>query len=168
MLYCFTVGQQSLTSRPTKGSVSPPTLSCIRSEEGLHCPDRRHAPDGDALAALRDARCTGGSSGRRARRCPGRLDRHARPGAERLRGPGITPNDSKAKRFVSGVSVADITEHQFALQQIASLNDDTREVFSPGYQESLDYVVSTLKAAGYDPQVNQFNFPVWRSRSRRS
>ena len=34
-------------------------------------------------------------------------------------------------------------------------------MFSTGYQESLDYVVSTLKAAGYNPQVNQFNFPVW-------
>ena len=42
-----------------------------------------------------------------------------------------------------------------------SLNDDTREVFSPGYQQSLDYVVSTLRAAGYAPKVNEFNFPVW-------
>ena len=74
---------------------------------------------------------------------------------------GISPKDSKAKRFVSGVSIAEIKEHQTALQQIASLNDDTREVFSTGYQESLDYVVSTLKAAGYKPEVNQFNFPVW-------
>src|SRR3954471_19306128 len=39
--------------------------------------------------------------------------------------------------------------------------NDTREVFSPGYAESLDYVVSTLKAAGYKPQVNKFNYPVW-------
>ena len=67
---------------------------------------------------------------------------------------GITPNDSKAKKFVSAISVDDITHHQIALQQIASLNGDTREVFSTGYQESLDYVVSTLKAAGYNPQVN--------------
>ena len=74
---------------------------------------------------------------------------------------GITPHDHKAQQFVNGVSVADITEHQTALQQIASLNDDTREVFSTGYQESLDYVVSTLEEAGYDPQVDQFNFPVW-------
>ena len=74
---------------------------------------------------------------------------------------GITPNDSKAKKFVSAISVDDITHHQIALQQIASLNGDTREVFSTGYQESLDYVVSTLKAAGYTPQVNMFNFPVW-------
>ena len=78
-----------------------------------------------------------------------------------LAASGITPNDSKAKQFVGNISVADITQHQIALQQIASLNNDTREVFSTGYQESLDYVVSTLKAAGYNPQVNQFNFPVW-------
>ena len=74
---------------------------------------------------------------------------------------GITPKDSQARKFVSAISVDDITQHQIALQQIASLNDDTREVFSPGYQESLDYVVSTLRAAGYHPQVNQFNFPAW-------
>ena len=74
---------------------------------------------------------------------------------------GVTPSDPKAKQFVSAISVGDITQHQIALQQIASLNNDTREVFSTGYQESLDYVVSTLKAAGYNPQVNQFNFPVW-------
>ena len=78
-----------------------------------------------------------------------------------LAASGITPQDSKAKQFVGNISVADITQHQIALQQIASLNNDTREVFSTGYQESLDYVVSTLKAAGYNPQVNQFNFPVW-------
>ena len=34
-------------------------------------------------------------------------------------------------------------------------------MFSTGYQESLDYVVSTLKEAGYNPEVNQFNYPVW-------
>ena len=78
-----------------------------------------------------------------------------------LAASGISPKDSKAKRFVSGVSVPEIMQHQTALQTIASLNDDTREVFSTGYQESLDYVVSTLKAAGYKPEVNQFNFPVW-------
>ena len=76
-------------------------------------------------------------------------------------GHGVTPSDSKAKKFVKGVSVSEITEHQIALQRIASLNNDTREVFSTGYQQSLDYVVSTLRAAGYRPQVNQFNFPTW-------
>src|SRR4051812_45311097 len=76
-------------------------------------------------------------------------------------GGNVTPRDQGAKRFVAGVSVPEIVEHQTALQRIATLNGDTREVFSPGYQESLDYVVQTLKDSGYKPQVTQFNFPVW-------
>lgn len=74
---------------------------------------------------------------------------------------GITPKSPQAKKYVKGVSVAEITEHQVALQRIASLNGDTREVFSQGYRESLDYVVSTLRAAGYRPKIDRFNFPVW-------
>lgn len=74
----------------------------------------------------------------------------------------VTPQSPQAKRFVRGVSVDEITAHQTELQRIASLNDDTREVFSSGYQESLDYVVDTLRDAGYRPQVTQFNFPVWQ------
>ncbi|MFC7726348.1 M28 family metallopeptidase [Nocardioides sp. GCM10028917] len=73
----------------------------------------------------------------------------------------VTPSNPQAKKFVKGVSVPEITDHQVALQRIASLNDDTREVFSNGYQESLDYVVSTLRDAGYQPQVDEFNFPFW-------
>src|SRR4051794_38329317 len=76
-------------------------------------------------------------------------------------GGNVTPRDPGAKRFVAGVSVPEIVEHQTALQRIATLNDDTREVFSPGYQESLEYVVQTLKDSGYKPQVTQFNYPTW-------
>lgn len=83
------------------------------------------------------------------------------PATASATGGTITPRDWGAKRFVEAVSVPDITEHQTALQRIATLNDDTREVFSPGYAESLDYVVSTLREAGYRPQVNQFNYPIW-------
>lgn len=75
---------------------------------------------------------------------------------------GISPRDWSAKRFVGDVTVPEIAAHQTALQRIATLNDDTREVFSPGYQESLDYVVSTLREAGYRPQVTQFNYPIWQ------
>ena len=53
-------------------------------------------------------------------------------------GGNVTPRDSGARRFVENVSVPNIVHHQVALQQIATLNDDTREVFSPGYTESLD------------------------------
>jgi hypothetical protein len=42
------------------------------------------------------------------------------------------PNGPAAQRFVRAVSVPRIVEHQKALQRIASLNEDTREVLSPG------------------------------------
>src|SRR5690242_18648071 len=76
-------------------------------------------------------------------------------------GGAISPRDGGAKRFTSSISVGDIVQHQVALQRIATLNDDTREVFSPGYAESVDYVVSTLREAGYRPQVTKFNYPTW-------
>ena len=72
-----------------------------------------------------------------------------------------SPRDPEARRFVGNVSVPSIVKHQIELQKIASLNGDTREVFSPGYAASLDYVVKTLKAAGYSPKVTQFNYPFW-------
>ncbi|HWK27367.1 MAG TPA: M20/M25/M40 family metallo-hydrolase [Solirubrobacter sp.] len=77
-------------------------------------------------------------------------------------GGNVTPRDPGAKRFVENVSVPNIVSHQVALQQIASLNDETREVFSPGYDASLDYVVERLKAAGYSPKVTPFNYPIWK------
>ena len=77
-------------------------------------------------------------------------------------GGQVSPKDPGAKRFVNAVSVPNIVEHQTELQRIATLNDDTREVFSPGYAESLDYVVKTLRASGYNPKVTQFNYPIWK------
>ena len=74
----------------------------------------------------------------------------------------VRPSDWDAKKFVSEITVPRMTEHQTELQAIASLNDDTRTVLSPGYTESLDYVVQTLRASGYNPKVTQFNFPFWR------
>ncbi len=75
-------------------------------------------------------------------------------------GHGVTPNNRQAKKFVKGVSVSEITEHQVALQRIASLNDDTREVFSSGYQESLDYVVSTLTCSRLPTTGQPVQLPV--------
>jgi Zn-dependent M28 family amino/carboxypeptidase len=77
-------------------------------------------------------------------------------------GGNVTPKDPGARRFVENVSVPNIVKHQIALQQIATLNDDTREVFSPGYAESLDYVVQTLRDAGYTPKITQFDYPLWK------
>ncbi len=69
------------------------------------------------------------------------------PGREALRQRGLGPEHRRAPDRAAA---------------IATLNDDTREVFSPGYTESLDYVVQTLRDAGYNPKVTPFNFPVWK------
>ena len=95
----------------------------------------------------------------------GRMCRHTRV-LRRRRSPTargqVSPKDAGAKRFVKAVSVAKIVEHQTELQRIATLNGDTREVFSPGYTASLEYVVETLRASGYNPKVTPFNFPIWK------
>jgi Zn-dependent M28 family amino/carboxypeptidase len=72
-----------------------------------------------------------------------------------------SPDDPNAKRFVEAISVERMTEHQEALQDIADANGGTREVFSPGYQASLDYVRETLEDSGYDVDIDMFNFPFW-------
>jgi Zn-dependent M28 family amino/carboxypeptidase len=72
-----------------------------------------------------------------------------------------SPDDPRAKRFVREVSVDRVERHQERLQDIASANGGTREVFGTGHQASLDYVVRVLQRAGYDPQVTPFNFPIW-------
>jgi Zn-dependent M28 family amino/carboxypeptidase len=77
-------------------------------------------------------------------------------------GPNVNPRDRDARKFIENVSVPNILQHSIALESIGKLNDDTREVFGSGYQESLDYVVSTLRDAGYNPKITPFNFPFWQ------
>jgi Zn-dependent M28 family amino/carboxypeptidase len=73
-----------------------------------------------------------------------------------------SPRDKDARHFVGDVPTSRILHHQFKLQQVARRNGDTREVMSSGYTASLDYVVKTLKSAGYKPTIDMFNFPFWR------
>ena len=73
-----------------------------------------------------------------------------------------SPRDRDAKEFVSDVPVSRIVHHQYKLQEIARANGDTRTVLSGGYTDSLEYVKSTLRRAGYNPRTIDFNFPFWR------
>ena len=70
-----------------------------------------------------------------------------------------SPNDPRAKAFVKEVSVDRVERHQERLQQIATANGGTRDVFGTGYTASVDYVVHVLENAGYNPEVTPFNFP---------
>ncbi len=49
-------------------------------------------------------------------------------------------------------------EHQWALQRIADRNDGNRFSGFAGFNKSVDYVVKTLKHAGYKPQVLAFDY----------
>jgi Zn-dependent M28 family amino/carboxypeptidase len=53
-----------------------------------------------------------------------------------------------------------VREHQAALQEIADENGGTRAAGTPGYDASVDYVVDTLKAAGWTVSTDQFDFTV--------
>ena len=54
--------------------------------------------------------------------------------------------------------VDQVREHQAALQEIADENDGNRFSGFPGYDASVDYVVETLEAAGYEPEVQAFDY----------
>ena len=65
----------------------------------------------------------------------------------------------ESKQFRKAVTPGGIGLHLDALQKIADANDGTRVSGSPGYKASRDYVVKTLRAAGYKPTVQTFQFP---------
>jgi len=69
---------------------------------------------------------------------------------------GAVPTDSSALR--EAVTVDGVREHQDAFQRIADLNGGIRVAGSPGYDHSADYVASQMLAAGYDVQIQPFDF----------
>jgi Zn-dependent M28 family amino/carboxypeptidase len=51
-----------------------------------------------------------------------------------------------------------VREHQAAFQEIADANGGTRAAGTPGYDASVDYVVETLDAAGWNVELHEFPF----------
>ncbi|NHA67609.1 M28 family metallopeptidase [Phycicoccus flavus] len=66
-------------------------------------------------------------------------------------------NNTHAK-LAECVTLEGVRAHQAALQAIADANNDTRVSGSPGYDESVEYVRSTLEKAGYSPTVQSFTY----------
>lgn len=54
-----------------------------------------------------------------------------------------------------------IGEHLDAFAAVAAAHDGNRASGTPGYDASVDYVVDTLTAAGYTPEVQAFDFPFY-------
>ena len=61
-------------------------------------------------------------------------------------------------KLLECVRLSEVRAHQAALQAIADDNDGHRFSGFEGYNESVDYVVDTLRASGYDPQVQTFDY----------
>ncbi|WP_022893487.1 M28 family peptidase [Agromyces subbeticus] len=62
------------------------------------------------------------------------------------------------EKLLECVRVDGVLEHQQALQAIADANDGNRAAGTTGYTESVDYVVETLEAAGWNVELDEFDF----------
>lgn len=76
------------------------------------------------------------------------------------------PNNNTVKKLTQAVTPEGVLDHLEALQRIADGNGGDRAAGRPGYRASVDYVVAKLRAAGYDPQVQQFMFDYFEENSK--
>lgn len=65
---------------------------------------------------------------------------------------------NNTKKITKCMTLDGVLAHSEALQDIADANGGNRASGFPGYDASVDYVVQTLTAAGYDPVVQPFDF----------
>jgi Zn-dependent M28 family amino/carboxypeptidase len=82
------------------------------------------------------------------------------PGGAALAAPNgcDTRTNNTYDKLLECVRVEGVREHQAALQEIADANDGNRFSGFSGYDASVDYVVETLEDAGYDPEVQAFDY----------
>jgi len=72
------------------------------------------------------------------------------------------PPDANSSKLRAAVTVDGIVAHQRALQGIANANGGTRYTKTSGYDASVAYVEDTMKKAGWNVSITQFNMPDWR------
>jgi Zn-dependent M28 family amino/carboxypeptidase len=84
------------------------------------------------------------------------------PSGQALAAPAQTACDSRTNNTIPKlqecVRLDQVRTHQQALQSIAEANGGNRFAGFAGYNASVDYVVATLRAAGYDPQIQTFDY----------
>ena len=84
------------------------------------------------------------------------------PAGEALAAPSQADCDGRANntypKILECVRLDQVREHQAALQAIADDNDGNRFSGFSGFNDSVEYVVETLEAAGYDPEVQKFDY----------
>ena len=62
------------------------------------------------------------------------------------------------KKLLECVTLEGVREHQAAFQAIANDNGGIRAAGTPGYEDSVDYVVEKMTAAGYNVTLDEFPF----------
>jgi Zn-dependent M28 family amino/carboxypeptidase len=67
-------------------------------------------------------------------------------------------NNNTVAKLLQCVDADGAMEHLEELQAIADENDDTRAAGTSGYEASVDYVVETLEAAGWNVTIDDFPF----------
>lgn len=67
-------------------------------------------------------------------------------------------NNNTHAKLLECVTLEGVREHQAAFQEIADDNGGTRASGTPGYEESVDYVVERMTAAGYNVSIHTFPF----------
>jgi Zn-dependent M28 family amino/carboxypeptidase len=84
------------------------------------------------------------------------------PGGSALAAPAQGGCDARTNntydKLLECMRVSEVREHQAALQAIADQNGGNRFSGLPGYDASVDYVVEQLEAAGYKPEVQEFDY----------
>ena len=77
-------------------------------------------------------------------------------------GPGANScerrNNNQYNKLLECVTLAGVREHQAALQAIATANGGTRADQTPGYEASVDYVETTMLAAGWNVERVPFQY----------
>ncbi len=75
------------------------------------------------------------------------------------------PNDNSVRKITEAVTLDGVLDHLEAFQAIADANGGDRAAGRSGYRASVDYVVAELQAAGYTPDVQQFDFTYFEENS---
>jgi Zn-dependent M28 family amino/carboxypeptidase len=75
------------------------------------------------------------------------------------------PNNNSVKKLTKAVTLEGVMNHLEAFQEIADANGGDRAAGRPGYSASVDYVVEQLEAAGYTPDVQEFDFDYFQEDS---
>jgi hypothetical protein len=68
------------------------------------------------------------------------------------------PNNNNSQKLRAAVDASGIMEHAQALQAIAEAHGGNRLAGAPGYESSAEYVAARARAAGYDVELQEFEY----------